>query len=96
MLDESISYVRDFRSILSLLFQFFTENPVNNVDPDEMPYYVASDLGVTVCLRPFYEFQGKNGLNKTKKNVPLRLVPFSSRLLSELKYLNGNSTYHWQ
>ena len=32
---------------LSLLFHFFMENSVgNNVDPDQMPHHVASDLGL--------------------------------------------------
>ena len=59
MLDESTCNFRGVRSIISLLFYFFMKNPVcsllfyflwktllaNNVDPDQMPHYVASDLG---------------------------------------------------
>ena len=33
----------------------------NNVDPDQMPHYVASDLGLHCLSRPFYGFPGKKG-----------------------------------
>ena len=50
MLEESICLFRDVRSILSLLFYFDGKILLaNNVDPDQMPHYVASDLGLH-CL----------------------------------------------
>ena len=45
MLDEFICHFRGVGSISSLLFYFFMET----VDPDQMPHYVASDLGLH-CL----------------------------------------------
>ena len=65
MLDESISHIRGTRSILSLLFYFCWKILLaNTVDSDQMPHYVASDLGLH-CLPMlwlFYRFPGKNGL----------------------------------
>ena len=50
MLDESVCHFRVVRSILSLLFYFRRKVLLaNNVDPDQMPHYVASDLGLH-CL----------------------------------------------
>ena len=50
MLDESICYFRGVVSILSPLFYFRWKILLaNNVDPDQMPHYVASDLGLH-CL----------------------------------------------
>ena len=50
MLDESICHFRGVRSILSPLFYFLIKIMLaNNVDPDQIPYYVASDLGLH-CL----------------------------------------------
>ena len=46
MLEESICHFRDVKFVLSLLCYFLMVNPVNNVDPDQMPYY---DLGLH-CL----------------------------------------------
>ena len=37
----------------------------NNVDPDQTPHHVASDLGLHRLPMTFYGFQGKNGLTKT-------------------------------
>ena len=49
MLDKSICHFREVRSLLSLIL-FLMENPVaNTVDPDQMPHYMASDLGLH-CL----------------------------------------------
>ena len=45
MLDKSICHFRSVGSILSLLF-YFSILLANNVDPDQMPHYVASDLGL--------------------------------------------------
>ena len=50
MLDESICHFRGVKSILSLLLYFrWKILSTNNVDPYQMPYYVASDLGL-YCL----------------------------------------------
>ena len=51
MLDKSICHFRGVRSILSLLFLIFLWKILlaNNVDPDQMQHYVASDLGLH-CL----------------------------------------------
>ena len=44
------------------LILFWMANPVSNVDPDQMPHYVASDLGLHCLSMTFYGFPGKNGL----------------------------------
>ena len=50
MVDESICDFRAVGSILLLLFYFLWKILLaNNVDPDQMPHYVASDLGLH-CL----------------------------------------------
>ena len=50
MSDESICHFRGVWSILSLLFYFLWKILLaNTVDPDQMPDYVASDLGLH-CL----------------------------------------------
>ena len=50
MLGESIFHFRSVGSILLLLFNFWRKILlVNNVDPDQMPHDVASDLGLH-CL----------------------------------------------
>ena len=50
MLDESLCLFRGIMSILSLLFYFWWKILLaNNVDPDQTPHYVASDLGLH-CL----------------------------------------------
>ena len=50
MLDESICHFMGDRSTLLLLFYFWWKILLgNNVDPDQMPHYVASDLGLH-CL----------------------------------------------
>ena len=50
MLNESICHLRGERLILSLLFYFLLKILyANNVDPDQMPHYVASDLDLH-CL----------------------------------------------
>ena len=47
MLDEIIRHVRDAGSLLSLLFCFRWKILLaNKADPDQMPHYVASDLGL--------------------------------------------------
>ena len=47
MLDESICYFRGVGSVLLLLFYFLWKILLaNNVDPDQNPHYVASDLGL--------------------------------------------------
>ena len=41
---------------------FLMGNPVSkNVDPDQMPHYVVSDLGLHCLPMTFYRFSGKNG-----------------------------------
>ena len=51
MLGKSIYHFRDVRSILSLLFYFQWKILLaNNVDPDQMQHYVASDLGLHSLL----------------------------------------------
>ena len=50
MLDESVCHFRGVGSILLLLFYFGWKILLaNNVDPDQTPYYVVSDLGLH-CL----------------------------------------------
>ena len=50
MLDESSFHFGDVRSILSLISYILWKILLaNNVDPDQMPHYVASDLGLH-CL----------------------------------------------
>ena len=49
MLDKSICHFRGVRSILLLLLYFELKMLANNVDPDQMPHYMASDLGLH-CL----------------------------------------------
>ena len=50
MLDKSICHLRVVGSILSLLFYcWWNILLANSVDPDQTPYYVASDLGLH-CL----------------------------------------------
>ena len=65
MLDESIKlcHFSGIGSILALLFYFWWKILLtNNVDPDEMPHYVASDLGLHCLSLTFYRFPGKNRL----------------------------------
>ena len=50
MLDESICHFRSVMSNLSLFFNFYWKILfANNLDPDQMPHDVASDLGLH-CL----------------------------------------------
>ena len=50
LLDESICHFRGVGCILLLLFYFWWKILLaNNVDPDQMPHYVASDQGLR-CL----------------------------------------------
>ena len=50
MLDKSICHFKGVQSILLLLFIFLWKILLaNNVDPDQMPHHVASDLGLH-CL----------------------------------------------
>ena len=64
MLNESICHFRGVWSISSLLFHFFLWNVLlaNNVDPNQMPHYVASDLALHCLPMTLYGFPGKNGL----------------------------------
>ena len=38
------------------------ENPVSNVDPEQMPHYVASNLSLHCWPITLLRFPGKNGL----------------------------------
>ena len=50
LLDKSFCHFRGVKSILSLLFYFCWKILLaNNVDPDQMPHFVASDLSLH-CL----------------------------------------------
>ena len=50
ILEETICHFRGIRSIVLLLFYFLWKILLaNSVDPDQMPHYVASDLGLH-CL----------------------------------------------
>ena len=50
MLDKSICHVRGVGTILRLLFYFLWKTlSANNVDPDQTPHHVASDLDLH-CL----------------------------------------------
>ena len=63
MLDKSIYHFRGVRSFLSLLFYFLWKNLLeNNVDPDQMLHYVASDLCLhCLPMTLFMGFQVKIG-----------------------------------
>ena len=62
MLDKFIPHFRDVRSILLLLFYFLWKILLaNTVDPDQMPPYVASDLGLQCLPMTFYDFQVRMG-----------------------------------
>ena len=41
----------------------------NRVDPDQMPHFAASDLGLHYLLCPIYGKQSKNRLGKRIKKV---------------------------
>ena len=49
MLDKPICHFRGVGSIFFFLLLFLTILLANNADPDQMPHYVASDLGLH-CL----------------------------------------------
>ena len=80
MLDESICHFRGIRSIISLLFYFRWKTLLaNSVDPDQMPHYMASDLGIHCLPITLLLFPGKNELNYTmsfrgKRNVKKKTV----------------------
>ena len=72
MLDESICHFRCVRSILSLLFyMYFRLNILlaNNVGPDQMPHYEASDLGLHCLPKTVNWFPGKHGLRLNYKGI---------------------------
>ena len=63
MLDESICHFSSVWSILLLLVCFGWKILfANDIDIDQMPLYVASDLGLHCLLLTFHVFPGKNGL----------------------------------
>ena len=58
MLDKFICHFKGIWSILSLLLHFQWKILVaNNIDPDQMPHYLAFDLS----LHPFMGFQVRLG-----------------------------------
>ena len=64
MWDESI---RHFRGVIvyfvAFILFFLWEIPLaNNVDPDQTPHDMASDLGLHCLPMTLLRFQGKNGL----------------------------------
>ena len=64
MLDKSICHIRGVRSFFfSLLFYFLIKILLaSNVGPDQMPHYVASDLGLHCLLMSnFSGFQVRVG-----------------------------------
>ena len=64
LLDEFICHSRGVGSILLLLFYFSWKILfVNNVDFDQTPHHVATDLGLHCLPMSLYGFSGKNGLN---------------------------------
>ena len=78
MLDKSICHFRGARSILPRLFYFGLKILLaNNVDADQMPHYVASDLGLQCLPMIFFGFKVRMGyaiifsfLNKTNLVTP--------------------------
>ena len=60
ILDESICHFRGVGSVLLPLFYFFLWKILlaNIEDPDQMPHYVASDLGLH-CLHFFLQYLGQ-------------------------------------
>ena len=62
MLSDSICHLRGFRAILSLLFYFCWEIlSADLVDPNQMPHYVASYLGLQCLPMTLLQVSGKNG-----------------------------------
>ena len=49
------------------------ENPTDNVDPDQMPHSVASDLGLHCLPMIFYWFPVKNGLIFSSQK-PMKMI----------------------
>ena len=64
MLDKSICHFRGVGSILSPSFFFCWKILLaNNVDPDQMPHYVSSALGLHRLPMTLLQVSGKNGLS---------------------------------
>ena len=42
----------------------------NSVDPDQMPHYMVSDLGLHCLLMTLFRFPGKNGLREAPPPPP--------------------------
>ena len=62
MFEESICHLKGVVSFCRF-FLFRSKIPLaHNVEPDQMPHYVASDLGLRCLPITSYEFPGKNGL----------------------------------
>ena len=49
MVNMSICHFRGVGSILSIVFYSWKILLANNIDPDQMPHYMASDMGLH-CL----------------------------------------------
>ena len=63
MLNESIYHFKGVGSSMLVLFYFLWKILLaNKVDPDQMPHYVASDLGRHGLPITLYRFLGKNRL----------------------------------
>ena len=61
MLDESFCHFRGIRSVFDVFVLFLWKILiVNKVDPNQMPHYVASDLGLH-SLPFFTDFQVRMG-----------------------------------
>ena len=73
MLDESICHFRGVWTILSLLYCFSWKILLaNTVDLDQMPHYVASDMGLhclpmTLLRVSWYEWVKQNPFQKDVK-----------------------------
>ena len=65
MLDESICHLRSVALILILMEILLT----NNVDPDQTPHYVASDLYLHCLPMTLFGVPGKNRLFYTCNNL---------------------------
>ena len=65
MLDESNSHFRGVGSVSSPCLLLMEIMLANNVDPDQTPHCMASDLVLSALFAedPFYGFPGQNGFN---------------------------------
>ena len=70
MLDKSICYFRE-SGLFCCFYSIFDGKILlaNNADPDQMPHYVASDLGLHCLPMSLLWFPGKNGLKGIIKKL---------------------------